>query len=132
MPVRLSADSAGRFAIVTVIDPYDIDEWRAVLRALLRQRVFRARRAVLIDRRDCAPPDAAFVTQMSEFFAAHKKALAGAVGAIVVSGDVPSGMGPTTGLQSSMENPDVATRIFRSYDEGARWLGGRPSSPNPE
>jgi hypothetical protein len=129
MPIAWTADPAGRFAVLTLTDPYTIEEWRTALDALLLQPVYRARRAMLVDRRGCSPPEGFFVAQMAEFFAGHSRALAGAVAAVVVSDDTGYGMGRMTELTSEKENPDFAIRTFRKYDEAERWLTGGQSEP---
>lgn len=122
MPITTGADAAGRFAILTITDPYDMDEWRSALVRVFDVPVFRERRLILIDRRNCSPASSAYVSEMTQFFGAHREAISGARGAIVVSDDTSFGVGRMTALQTELQNPDVTIRTFRTYDDAERWL----------
>jgi hypothetical protein len=129
MPIGLSTEPLGRFVVLTITDPYTIDEWRLAVIALLEVRVYRERRAVLVDRRHCEPPSSAFVGEMTAFMAGHKRQLSGTMAAVVVSDDGAFGMSRMTEIKSSVENPDIAICTFRRYEEAEAWLTGR-SSPS--
>lgn len=124
MPVILSSDAAGRFVVMTVTDPYTIDEWRSTMLAMLEHPIYLVRRAVLIDRRQCAPASSSFVSQMTQFFAEaeHKRALKGSHSAILVRDDAGFGMGRMTELQAQMDNPEMSIRTFRRDADAERWL----------
>src|ERR1700682_5809820 len=85
MPVTPSADPAGRFAIVTVTDPYTFEEWRTGVLAAGAEAPYRERRRILVDRRRSAPPTTAFVDQMIRFAREHAAHVGRARAAIVVA-----------------------------------------------
>ena len=129
MPITCTADPAGRFAVLTLTDPYTIDEWRTALEALLLEPVYRARRAIMVDRQHCAPPESSFVAQMTDFFASHNRGLAGAVAAVVVADEVGFGMSRMTELRAEKESPAFSIHTFRTSDEAERWLIDQSSLP---
>jgi hypothetical protein len=122
MPVTANIDSTARFAVVSITDPYTIEEWRAAMLVVWESPVFGSRRALLIDRRRSEPPSTAFVEAMATFFSRHQAKIAGTRAAIVVRDDSGFGMGRMTELKASLENPDAMIRPFRDYDEAVRWL----------
>jgi hypothetical protein len=125
MPMLLSADPADRFAVLTATDPYTIEEWRSAMAALLEHAVYRARGAVLVDRRTCTPPDSAFVSEMNLFFTRRKSDVSIMIAAVVVSNDAGFDMGQKT----ERANPDASIRTFRSYEDAKRWLIRRSPLP---
>jgi hypothetical protein len=125
MPITASSDAAGRFALVSVTDPYTIEEWCATMLTVWDGAAFVSSRAVLIDRRRAEPLSVAFVDTMTRFFAEHHRKIAGTRAAIVVRDDSGFGMGRMTELKASIENPDAAIRPFRDYDDAGRWLTTR-------
>jgi hypothetical protein len=118
MPVAFTHDPAGRFAVLSVTDPYTIDDWKAAVMALLRDPVYIRRRAVLVDRRQCEAPTAAFVAQMTAFAQSHAAAVTGMYVAAVVRDDAGFGMGRMTELN----NPGMRIRVFRGYPDAEEWL----------
>lgn len=124
MPITWAFDPTQRFALLSVADPYTMDEWRAAMLAILEAPISREHVAMLIDRRDTEPPTPAFVIEMNRFFAEHTDTLSTARVAIVVRDDGP-GMARVTQLQSRLEMPDTTVRGFHSYDEAVRWLTTR-------
>jgi hypothetical protein len=125
MPITWTFEPAQRLALLSVVDPYTIEEWRAAVLAILDAPVSREHVAILIDRRDAEPPTTKFVAEMTRFFAEHRGALSGARVAIVVSDDAAFGMGRMTELKSQLDIPDTTIRVFRSYDEAVSWLTTR-------
>jgi hypothetical protein len=121
----LSADPADRFAVLTGTDPCTIEEWRSAMAALLEHPVYRERGAVLVDRRQCTPPDKAFVSEMKLFFTRRKRDASGMIAAVVVSNDVAFEIGQ----KSERANPDAAIRTFRSYEDARRWLTRQSALP---
>lgn len=124
MPITWAFDPTQRFALLSVSDPYTMEEWRAAVLAILEAPIPRAHVAMLVDRRDTEPPTPAFVIEMNRFFAEHTDTLSTARIAIVVRDD-GAGIAPVTQLQSRLETPDTTIRGFHSYDEAVRWLTSR-------
>ena len=126
MPLALTTDSAGRFVVVTITDPYDIREWQRGATALFGDPLYRTRRAALVDRRHCTPPDTPFVSEMMRFCAGHRADLAGTTAAVVVRDDAAFGMSRMAELRVGIENPDFTLLTFRDYDAAVRWLTDQP------
>jgi len=124
MPITWAFDSTQRFALLSVTDPYTLEEWRAAVLAIFEAPVSREHVALLIDRRDTEPPTAEFVIEMNRFFAEHRNTLSTARVAIIVR-DNGAGMARVTQLLSQLETPDATIRGFHSYDEAVRWLTTR-------
>ncbi len=125
MPVATSSDPTGRFAVLTITDPYTIDEWRSGMLQIFELPVYAERRLLLVDRTTCLAPSAAFVSQMTDFFAAQRATLSGTRCAILVSSDAGFGAARMTEMQSELRNPDVTMRVFRTRDDAERWLTAR-------
>jgi hypothetical protein len=121
MPITWTIDSAKRFAVLSVIDPYTIEEWRAAMLETFEDAAFRQYSTLLVDRRGSKPPTRSFVEAMTQFFASHKDQIAART-AIVVRDDAGFGMGRMTELKSELETPGTTIRTFRTYDDAVRWL----------
>ena len=122
MPITWAFDPTQRFALLSVADPYSMEEWRAAVLAILEAPVSREHVAILIDRRDTELPTTEFVTEMNRFFAEHRETLSTARVAFVVRDEAGAGMARMTQLQSRLEIPDTTIRAFHSYDAAVRWL----------
>ena len=122
MPIRWRFDTAGGFALMSVSDPYTIDEWRTAMTAILEAPVSRSHVAILVDRRDTQPLSTQSVEEMTRFLAEYQAELAGGRAAILVSDEVNFGMGRMTQLRSRLEIPNTTIRTFRSYDDAIAWL----------
>jgi hypothetical protein len=125
MPITVSHDAAGRFALVSVTDPYTIEEWCATMLIVWDSAAFVTTRALLIDRRHAEPLSVSFVDTMTRFLAEHQRQIAGTRTAIVVRDATGFGMGRMTELKASVDNPNAAIRPFRDYDDAVRWLTTR-------
>ena len=122
MPITWTFEPAQRFAVLSVVDPYTIEEWRAAVLAILEAPVSREHVAILIDRRDTQPPTTEFVSQMTRFFAEHRGALSSARAAMVVRDEAGLGIARMTQLKSELDIPEISFRVFHSYDDAVRWL----------
>jgi hypothetical protein len=122
MPITSAVDSTGRFTVVSVIDPYTIEDWCNEMLLVWDSPAFREHRALLIDRRQAEPLSVAFVDSMTSFLSEHHTKIAGTRTAIVVRDNTGFGMGRMTELRASIESPDAVIRPFRDYDEAVRWL----------
>ncbi len=122
VPVTVAIDPEGRFVVMTLTDPYSIEEWRAGMLELFALPSFQTQRLLLIDRRQCEPPTTAFVTAMVQFFADHQSDLAQGRGAIVVRDDTGFGMGRMMQLRTQVNNPDTLICVFRDYADAIKWL----------
>lgn len=124
MPVTWTVEPARRFVVLLPINPSTIEEWRAAMLTILDAPIARPRLTILVDRRKSEPVSAEFVTQMTNFFAEHHRALSGSRRAILVSDDTAFGMGRMTELKSKLHNADSAIRVFRNFEEAVLWLTG--------
>ena len=122
MPISSTVDPSGRFTLVSVTDPYTIEDWCAAMLLVWDSPPFRRHRALLIDRRRAEPLSVAFVDTMTRFLTEHHNKIAGTRTAIVVRDDSGFGMGRMTELRASVDNPDASIRPFRDYDDAVRWL----------
>jgi hypothetical protein len=118
MPITWSVDPTARFVVMSVSDPYTIEEWRTAMLAILEAPISRPRLAILVDRRHSTPATTSFVNQMSAFFEEHQRALLNSLRAILVSDDAGFGMARMTALR----NPDATIQTFRSYEQAVAWL----------
>jgi hypothetical protein len=121
MPVTAATDPAGRFSIVTVTDPYTIDEWRTGMLAAGADVTFRALRRMLIDRRGSTPPTTAFVDLMIRFAAEHPADIGTRV-AVVVSDIAGFGMARMAELKASGSVPEASIMVFHDYAGAVDWL----------
>jgi hypothetical protein len=124
MPIAWSVDIDQRRALLTIRDPYTIEEWREALDALLEDKSLPPDFGVIVDRRESAPVTTKFVEQMASYFAT-KPRLAGAWAAIVVDTETGFGMGRMTGLKSELETPSLTIQTFRTYELAVEWLDSR-------
>ena len=125
MPVTWSVEPGGRFVVLLPADPSSFEEWRTAMLEILASPMARPHLTMLVDRREAETVTTDFVVQMAGFFSQRQAALSGSRTAIVVKDDSGFGMGRMTELKSALENPDSTIRVFRSYDEGVRWLTTR-------
>jgi hypothetical protein len=123
VPIEWTVDSTERFVILTVIDPYTIEQWRAAILTMFDNPVFRTRRALLVDRRGTEPVTTAFVAAMTQFFMAHRDQIAMRT-AIVVADEAGFGMGRMTALKADFGTPELAIQTFRDYADAVRWITG--------
>ena len=121
MPVTASADPDGRFSVVTVTDPYTIEEWRTAMLAAGDDVTFRSRRRMLIDRRRATPPTTAFVDSMIRFAAEHPADVGTRV-AVVVADSAGFGMARMAELKASGSVPEASIMVFREYAAAVDWL----------
>jgi hypothetical protein len=121
VPIDWTVDPTGRFVILTVIDPYTIEQWRTAILATFDNAVFRKHRALLVDRRRTEPVTTAFVAAMTQFFVAHRDQIALRT-AIVVADEAAFGMGRMTALKAEFGTPEIAIQTFRDYADAVRWL----------
>jgi hypothetical protein len=123
VPIDWTVDPTERFVILTVIDPYTIEQWRDAILASFDNPVFREHRALLVDRRRTEPLTTAFVASMTQFFVAHRDQIAMRT-AIVVGDEAGFGMGRMTSLKAEFGTPEMAIETFRDYADAVRWLSG--------
>ena len=124
MPITAAVDSSARFTVVSVTDPYTMEEWCGAMLDVWDSPPFKQHRALLIDRRRSEPLTVTFVDTMTRFLAEHQGKIAGSRTAIVVRDDTGFGMGRMTELRASVESPAAMIRPFRDYDDAVRWLTG--------
>ena len=121
MPVICDPDASGRFAVVTVTDPYVIADWRRATDDALASSVFRAQRALLVDRRLSVAPTTAFVDAIVAFLSEHQSEFADSRVAVVVRDTAGYGMGRMTQLKGE-DSVHMTIAPFRDYDAAVRWL----------
>ena len=122
VPITWKFDTAGGFALMSISDPYTMDDWRAAMTAILQAPVRRSHVAMLVDRRGTPPLSTDDIEVMTRFLAEYRTELAGGRAAILVNDDVNFGMGRMTQLRSKLEIPNTTIRAFRSYSEAVTWL----------
>jgi hypothetical protein len=125
MPVTWTVDPDKQFVVLLPTDPSTIEEWRSAMSEILDSANARPNLTMLVDRRETETLTAAFVGQMTRFFAEHQHDLSGSRSAIVVNDDAGFGMGRMTQMKAAFENPDSTIRVFRSYEDAVRWLTTR-------
>ena len=125
MSVTWSIEPEGRFVVLLPADPSTFEEWRTAMLEILASPIARPHLAMIVDRRKAETVTTEFVVQMIGFFSKHQAAFSGSRTAVVVSDDSGFGMGRMTELKSALDNPGSTIRVFRSYDEGVRWLTTR-------
>jgi hypothetical protein len=103
-------------------DPYTFSEWRAAMSKILAHPEYEPGFRFLVDRRGAPAPSATFITQMANFFDAHRAELQGVRAALIVRDDAGFGMGRMTELMVNVRNPTMAVRVFRDAVEAERWL----------
>jgi hypothetical protein len=121
VPIDWTVGPTERFVILTVIDPYTIEQWRAAMLATFDNPAFREHRALLVDRRGTEPVTTPFVAAMTQFFVAHRDRIATRT-AIVVADEAGFGMGRMTALKAEFGTPEMAIQTFRDYADAVRWL----------
>ena len=122
MAIDWSFDTAGGFALMSISDPYTMDEWRTAMTAILQAPIPRSHVAILVDRRDTRPLSTETVEEMTIFFAEYQVELAGGRAAVLVTDDASLEMGRMAQLRSRLEIPNTTVRAFRSYEQAVRWL----------
>jgi hypothetical protein len=122
MPVAVHPDPAGRFVLLTITDPYSIDEWRRGLEAVFREPLFLKRARVLVDRRSCAPPTASAVAEMVDFLSEHRPEVATSRTAVVVGDEAAFGFWRMMALRTELADLTAEIKVFREYDAGVYWL----------
>jgi hypothetical protein len=122
MPFVIDADPEARFAIYHVIDPYTIQEWRQATLGLFRNEVYRATGALLVDRRNAAPPPTMYVEEVVRFLSEHSSELPRRVAIVVCDEAAAFGMARMTELKSEATNLNVTMQAFRNHGEAVRWL----------
>ena len=120
MPVSWNIDPAGRFALLTVVDPYTIDDWRDAVTAILESSAGRSPLKLLIDRRGTQSLTRETVEAFNRFFAEHQQDFAGVRAAIILSSGVYFEMARM--LRSVLRIANTSVRTFRDYDEAVEWL----------
>ena len=122
MPITWTVEPEKQFVVLLPADPSTIEEWRSAMSEILDSANARPNLTMLVDRRETETLTAAFVSQMTRFFAEHQHDLLGSRSAIVVNDDAGFGMGRMTQMKAALENPDSTIRVFRSYEDAVRWL----------
>jgi len=122
VPVLVDSDVCGRFAVLTITDPYTFDEWRMAVEETLPSFPYVSTAALLVDRRNATAPTKDFVERMVSFFDLHARELHHGRAAIITNDALGFAMGRMTQLKSETFVPSLTIRTFRDYDAGVRWL----------
>ena len=126
MPLHWTVHPSGRFAVLSVSDPYTFEEWgTTVLAMVAATSAVNPKMSLLVDRREATPPTPEEVKQMVRFFEGNRFALSGRSAAVVVADDAGFGMARMIELRSRLELPDGSIRVFRSCDDAVVWLNER-------
>jgi hypothetical protein len=123
MPLTWSVDPTERFVVLTIRDPYTLEQWTAAVLDLLENPVFRSTRAIVIDRRGVEAPSVGFVAPVIEFMAAHAADLARRAAVVVSNGDAAAfGMARMIALRAEFETPATKLRVFYGYADAVNWV----------
>ena len=122
MPICWNFEPERQRTIVTVADPYTFQQWEDALAEMMAAQACKWR-TFLVDRRKSTPPTPEFVRMMSYSLSVRADRIDATRVAVVVSDDVGFGMGRMAQMTAEANNPAIAMRIFRTYDEAEQWLG---------
>jgi hypothetical protein len=122
MFVTLKFDPDGRFAILTLTDPYTIPEWRGVMLDTMASDDFLKHQRLLVDRRSSKAQTTAFVDAVVAFLSFHASRLTQFRVAILVHDDAGLGMARMTSLKVELNSGKGEIQPFRDYDDAVRWL----------
>jgi hypothetical protein len=122
MPICWNIQQERQRTVVTVEDPYTLQQWEDALAEMMAAQACKWR-TFLIDRRQSTPPTPEFVRTMSYSLAVRTDRIDQTRVAVVVSDDVGFGMGRMAQMIAEANNPAISMRVFRAYDDAERWLG---------
>ena len=124
MPVNWAIDSPQRRVVLTISDPYTLDQWRAAVRAVVEDRDFTPGFGFLVDRRTCAAPSGEFVQRQIDFLATVEDLRVPHRVALVVHPDDAAayGMARMLEIRASLGDMSIEHRIFKSIEAANGWL----------
>lgn len=117
MPITWRVEPGGRFVLLTIVDPYTVDEWCDAVAEILDAR---SPMTLLVDRRRTQSLTKATVEGFNRFFNEHQQSLVGGRCAIVLNSGVYfeiAGM-----LRTVLRIPNTSVRTFQDYDQAVAWL----------
>src|SRR5262245_51951096 len=88
MPITWSVDSDERFVLLTIVDPYTLEDWRDAVTEVLESPAVSLPLRLLVDRRGTHSLSKAMVEGFNRFFTEHQRALSGVRAAIVLSSGI--------------------------------------------
>jgi hypothetical protein len=130
MPVTWLIEPSGRFAVLSISDPYTFADWRSTILTMMAATSSNPRMSLLVDRRHATAPSNQEVKQIVEFFEEYRGPLSGRSAAIVVADDEGFGVARMIELRSRLELPDGTIRVFRCYEAAVNWLAARVFTRN--
>ena len=124
MPVDWAIDSPQRRVVLTISDPYTLDQWRTAVREVVEDPRFTPGFGFLVDRRSCSAPSGEFVQRQIDFLATleglrvpHRVAL------LVQPDDAAAyGMARMLEIRASIGAMSIEHRIFKSIEDAQNWL----------
>jgi hypothetical protein len=124
MPVACSIDLPRRRVVLTIVDPYSLDQWRAAVLEALADPEFVPGFGFLVDRRDCSAPTGDFVQRQIDFLAAQEPLRVRHRVAILVRPDDAAayGMARMLEIRAGLRATSIEHRIFQRLDAAERWL----------
>src|SRR5262245_34258629 len=126
MPITWSHDRSRRRLWLTYTDPYTLDEWAGVARAIADGALPCA--TVLVDRRQASPPTREYVNAVVAFMERHARQFERVRGAVVVT-DAAS-YGVSRMIETVAELLTLARlRVFEDYADAVAWLEGADDDP---
>ena len=124
MPVACSIDVPRRRVVLTIVDPYTLDQWRAAVLEALGDPHFVPGFGFLVDRRACSAPTGEFVQRQIDFLAAQEPLRVPHRVAIVVRSDDAAayGMARMLEIRAGLRATSIQHRIFQSAEAAEGWL----------
>ena len=135
MAVTWSIHPSQQRVILTVTDPYTLEEWGAAVTGALDHPGFAPGFAFLVDRRGCSAPTGSFVQQQLDFLARQERLRVPHRVALVVRPEDAAAYGMARMLETlaGLQATAIQHGIFRSVDEAERWLdAAEPAGPAAE
>lgn len=120
MPVTWSVEPDGRFVVLSIVDPYTIDEWRDAITSIIESPTVPSPLHVLIDRRGTRSLTKATVEQFNRYFREHQHKFNGLRAAVLLSSGVYFEMARM--LRAVVRIPNTSVRTFQEWDEAIEWL----------
>ena len=126
MAMEWSINPSQRRVILTITDPYTMDQWQAAIRAVLQHPNFVPGFGFLVDRRACSAPSGEFIQKQIDFLAGQEPLrVPHRVALLVRPHDAAAyGMARMLEIRAEFLDTGIDHRIFQSVEAAERWLEG--------
>jgi hypothetical protein len=124
--VEWSIDSSLRRVVLTIADPYTLEQWQAAITGVLQHSSFVPGFGFLVDRRACSAPTTEFIQKQIDFLAGEEPLRVPHRVALVVRPNDPAafGMARMLEIRAEFHATGIQHRIFQSIEAAERWLEG--------